>query len=108
MKKIVILFVVMLFATFLTYGQTTIKQGNKVVKTVADSASRKGGKSTDTGFTLEKGGKTYPIMMSNSGRCYIEKVSSKTGKTYKDYASVDKTEPWTYIKGAKQPTPKSK
>lgn len=39
-----------------------------------------------TGFTWsDSKGKEYPIYMSNSGSCYIIKVSAKTNKEYKQY-----------------------
>ena len=39
-----------------------------------------------TGFTWsDSKGKEYPIYMSNSGSCYIVKVSAKTNKEYKQY-----------------------
>ena len=40
----------------------------------------------DTGFTYkDSNGTVYPIYMSESGSCYIKRVSKKTGKEYKSY-----------------------
>lgn len=39
-----------------------------------------------TGYNwVDSKGISYPIYMSNSGSCYIIKVSKKTGKEYKQY-----------------------
>lgn len=43
-----------------------------------------------TKFTwIDSKGKIYPIFVTSKGRCYIYKVSSKTGKEYKYYLKKD-------------------
>ena len=106
MKKAIII-ALMLMGACAINAQTTVKKDGKIIKTVQSTKVAKG-EAKKTGFQLEKDGITYDIYISSTGRCYINKVSKKTGKTYKDYQSVDKTEPWNYIPGAKQPNPKSK
>ena len=47
------------------------------VKSISQSAIK-------TKFTwTDTKGKTYPIYITKTGRCFINKVSSKTGKEYK-------------------------
>ena len=38
-----------------------------------------------TKFTVEKGGKTYPVYIGKTGSCFIRKTSAKSGKEYPDY-----------------------
>ena len=42
-----------------------------------------------TPYTYDLMGKSYPIYISNTGRCFIFKVSSKTNKEYKYYLKKD-------------------
>lgn len=45
---------------------------------------------TPTSFTwTDNKGNKYPIYISNSGSCYIIKISKKTGKEYKQYLKPD-------------------
>lgn len=63
-------------------GVTVTRQGNTFVQ-----VTTKGGKSSaqQTKYTYEVGGKKYPIFITKNGRCFINKVSSKSGKEYKYY-----------------------
>lgn len=40
---------------------------------------------TKTKFIVKKDDKEYPVYMSANGSCFILKVSSKTGKEYRQY-----------------------
>jgi hypothetical protein len=83
MKKIVIAALLCILCT-VAYGQTTVKQNGKNFTEVATKSSSTPGK--DTGFTFTtKDGQTYPILMTKSGRCYVNRISKKTGKEYKYY-----------------------
>ena len=76
---------VVLIASFsmpvMAQAQVT-RQGNTFVQ-----VSTKSGKSSaqQTKYTYEVGGKKYPIFITKNGRCFINKVSSKSGKEYKYY-----------------------
>lgn len=66
-------------------AQTYQRVGNdfRVEKTIKSDTLR-------TQFTYTSGNKSYPIIINKaSGRCYINKISSKTGKYYKYYLSEE-------------------
>lgn len=55
------------------------KQDNTYSKQVVNLA-------TETKFTFkDKDGKIYPIYISKNGKCYIYRISKKTGNEYKYY-----------------------
>lgn len=70
----------MLFSAYAS-AQKVIRQGNnfKVEKTMKSNIQQ-------TQFTYTVSDKSYPVFINKeSGRCFINKVSSKTGKEYKYY-----------------------
>lgn len=68
-----------------TYAQSVKREGTTFVV----SSSRKSAEATKTKYTWKVGDVEYPIYISNSGSCYIIKVSKRTGKEYKQYLSKE-------------------
>lgn len=80
---VVLIVALVLFASYAS-AQTYQRVGNdfKVEKTIKSDTLR-------TQFTYTSGD-TYPIIINKaSGRCYINKISSKTGKYYRYYLTED-------------------
>lgn len=69
-------------------ANTDDNKGYKCEGTTYSSTGRVNNSSTPTStnftWTDSKGNK-YPIYISNSGSCYIIRISSKTSKEYKQY-----------------------
>lgn len=68
-------------------AQSFVKKGNNFeqvsTRNVASTA-------TKTKFTwTDSKGKSYSIFVTSTGRCYVNRVSSKTGKEYKYYLKED-------------------
>ena len=66
-------------------AQSVTRQGNVFIQ---DSTSNKIKKSTVTltkYFYMAANGIKYPIYMSSTGKCFILRTSSKTGKQYRQY-----------------------
>lgn len=73
----------MLIALFsiASYSQDIIKEGKTFKVQTTQTISEQ-----QTEYTWEdKKGVKYPIFISKKGACYIKKISSKTGKEYKQY-----------------------
>ena len=67
-------------------AQSVIRQGNTFVQDSSKSTKIKKDTPTLTKYYyLASDGTKYPIYMSNSGKCFIIRTSSKTGKQYKQY-----------------------
>lgn len=67
------------------YSQNVTRKGNVFIQ---DSSKTKKSKDvpTLTKYTYKTDdGKTYPIYMSSTGKCFIIRTSGKTGKQYKQY-----------------------
>lgn len=85
MKKTILLFATMMFLALGASAQS-----------INDSYTRKGKSFTEavvsdsTGYTwTEKDGTISPIHISSTGRCYIIKISKKTGNKYYKYLPVE-------------------
>ena len=79
MKKLIL--IVALFISMNCYSQNVVREGN----TFSSVVTKKESKITQTKYTWKDSkGKSYPIFMSESGSCFIKKVSKK-GKEYKQY-----------------------
>lgn len=73
----------LLCCSLATQAQTYNRKGNNFEQV---SSKNTGSKSTKTQYTwTDSRGKTYPIYITNNGRCFINKVSAKSGKEYKYY-----------------------
>lgn len=80
MKRYIFCLLIALFS-IASYSQDVVKEGKtfKVQTTQIISEQQ-------TEYTWEdKKGVKYPIFISKNGACYIKRVSSKTGKEYKQY-----------------------
>lgn len=68
-------------------AQNVTREGNNFTAT---STGRTSSKATQTEFTYtDTDGTTYPVFICTNGRCYIEKVSKKSGNMYKKYIPED-------------------
>ena len=85
MKKIILALITLMFCACVpSYGQTFKQEGTKIIA-VSNRTSTKS-EPVKTKFTYQDNkGNTYPIYMSSTGSCFVNKVSSKTGKEYKYY-----------------------
>lgn len=85
MKHLLIMLVMMLaFST--ANAQSYTRNGNNFTQISIKTS----GNATKTKFTwTDSKGKNYPIFVSSTGRCYVNRVSSKTGKEYKYYLKED-------------------
>lgn len=90
MKKLVIMAVIAVLGMATAFGQevnnSNVVRNGKTFEVVKQSIQQpKDTLVTDYTFKDSKGNE-YPIIINrNSGRCYIWKTSSKTGKVYKSY-----------------------
>lgn len=65
------------------YAQDYQRNGNNFVQTSTRGSSNTTTK-TEYTWTDSKGNK-YPIFVTKTGRCFVNKVSGKTGREYKFY-----------------------
>lgn len=83
MKKIITIILTLMLGIGVN-AQTQDTTFKKEGKTYSSGASKSVEK--DTGFIWEDSkGNTYNIYMGKTGSCYIKRISSKTGKEYKQY-----------------------
>lgn len=91
MKKI--LFVLILFISVINvYSQTTnnvVREGNTFSKNITKSNSTP--EKTIYSWKDSKGN-SYPIYISDSGSCFVIRISSKTGKEYRQYMTSEVSE----------------
>lgn len=85
MKKIIVCIAMMLafgMNSSSANAQSVQRVGNTFVATKSTTKSEP----RKTQFMYEAGdGKKYPIYVSSTGACFVYRVSSKTGKQYKQY-----------------------
>lgn len=68
-------------------AQSFVKNGSTFEQVSTRST---GSKATKTQFNYKDSkGKDYPIFITQNGRCFVNKVSGKTGKEYKYYLNED-------------------
>ena len=83
MKKI--LFILLLFCISFNnaYSQNYTREGNTFISSTGERVKAE---PTKTKFTWKDSkGKEYPVYMSSNGSCFVIKVSTKTGKEYRNY-----------------------
>ena len=97
MEKIKILLSGILFFLFMLFGlwvtadaQTTYKQEGNTFSSVKTTKTVTPNKTPYT--WKDSKGKEYPIYVSSTGSCYVIKVSSKTGKEYRQYLGPEISE----------------
>lgn len=75
--------IVMLFISLDAKAQSYKRSGNTFEQVSTKNTSNT---ATKTIYTwADSKGKKYPIFITKNGRCFVNKVSSKTGKEYKYY-----------------------
>jgi hypothetical protein len=80
MKRYIFCLLIALFS-IASYSQDVVKEGKTFKVQTTQTTSEQ-----QTEYTWEdKKGVKYPIFISKNGACYIKRVSSKTGKEYKQY-----------------------
>ena len=80
MKRYIFCLLIALFS-IASYSQDVVKEGKTFKVQTTQTTSEQ-----QTEYTWEdKKGVKYPIFISKSGACYIKRISSKTGKEYKQY-----------------------
>lgn len=86
--KLTKLFLITLFTLFSVSvnAQSFTRKGNNFEQVTNNSTAT----ATKTDYTwTDTKGNTYPIYITKTGRCFVNKVSSKTGKDYKYYLKED-------------------
>lgn len=83
MKKVLVMLVLLLGLTAPTYSQNFEKHGTEFVQTKTTRTKSEPEKTTYT--WKDSKGNVYPIYISNTGSCFVLKVSAKTGKEYRYY-----------------------
>ena len=84
MKKLLMTtFVVLALGSSYCYGDV-VRSGNTFIQTSSKTIIKK--EAIKTKFTWQDSkGNSYPIYISESGSCFIIKVSKKTNKEYRQY-----------------------
>lgn len=108
MKRLILLVAITLISVITAVGQNSHtkveRQGNQFIETKVSQTG------TLTPYTyIDKDEIEYQIYVMDNGRCYINKVSKKSGKTYKKYLDEDTCKtickelnvPYTYVKKQK-------
>lgn len=76
-------FVVLALGSSYCYGDV-IRSGNTFIQTSSKTITKK--EAVKTKFTWQdRKGNSYPIYISDSGSCFIIKVSKKTNREYRQY-----------------------
>lgn len=85
MKKFIIILLAIILGV-VANAQTSEVTFKKEGTTYSSNSTRGTSVEKKTGFTWKDSkGVEYPIYMSSTGSCYIKRISSKTGKEYKQY-----------------------
>ena len=89
MKKLIII-AALIGASFTMNAQESKPEykieGNKVVRI---EQPKQASKAVKTELTTTIKGKVYPVFKSSRGAYYIERISAKSGKTYKQYLKIE-------------------
>lgn len=84
MKRYIFCLLIALFS-IASYSQDIVKEGKTFKVQTTQTTNEQ-----QTEYTWEdKKGVKYPIFISKKGACYIKRISSKTGKEYKQYLSKE-------------------
>ena len=83
MKKYVFALAAALFVGVAACYAQDYQRNGKEYTVVKKSSGKSEG--VDTGFTWKIGDKSYKIYKTKNGSCYINRISSKTGKEYRSY-----------------------
>lgn len=80
-----IVFMALLFISMPGKAQSVTRKGNTFIQAPSKSPIKKDSATLTGYFYMSADGTKYPIYMSSSGKCFIWRTSSKTGKQYKQY-----------------------
>lgn len=78
------LVIITLFTVQVASAQSVVRKGNTFEQVLKRESSTSTAQKTPFTYKDSKG-KVYPIFITKNGRCFVMKVSSKTGKEYKMY-----------------------
>ena len=80
-RRLLALMLLVLAMGLAANAQTYTRSGNTFISSTGERV-----KAEKTKFTWKDSkGKEYPVYISNSGSCFVIKVSAKTGKEYRNY-----------------------
>lgn len=89
-RRLLTLLLLVLAIGLAANAQTYTRNGNTFMSVKAE---RSKSEPVKTKFTWKDSkGKEYPVYISNSGSCFVIKVSSKTGKEYRNYLGPEISE----------------
>lgn len=95
MKKkiiIIIIFIITIFTMNINAQNViTYKVNGNSYTAISNRSNKSEPEKTDYTWTDTKGN-TYPIYISSTGSCFVIKISSKTGKEYRNYLKPDISE----------------
>lgn len=91
MKKFLFILLLAILSFNVSFAETKVTREGKVFVQNAHHSSTGVVKSTPYTWKDSKGVE-YPIMMSGTGSCFVNKISSKTGKEYKYYLGPEISE----------------
>ena len=80
-----IIFMLLLYITTPANAQSVTRKGNTFIQSPSKSKIKKDSVTLTGYFYISADGTKYPIYMSSSGKCFILRTSSKTGKQYRQY-----------------------
>lgn len=87
MKSFITIIIAILLGVYNVNAQSFTRNGNTFTQVTTKSVAKS---TIKTKFTWKDSkGKEYPIFITANGRCFVNKVSSKTGKEYKYYLKED-------------------
>lgn len=87
MKKIIYVIIMMIAFTINVNAQSFNVDGDNYTNV---TKGRKSSQGTETPYTWsDRSGTKYNIFICKNGRCYVNKTSTKTNKTYKYYLSEE-------------------
>ena len=87
MKSFITIIIAILLGVYNVNAQSFTRNGNTFTQVTTKSVAKS---TVKTKFTWKDSkGIVYPIFITSNGRCFINKVSSKTNKRYKYYLKED-------------------
>ena len=76
----------LLFFCSAVFGQNVRRQGNTFIEQQDTTKTKMKGQVYETDMLyVEKDGTAYPIFLSSNGNAFINKVSKKSGRKYREY-----------------------
>lgn len=91
MKKLLISVLVALSMLSASAQQPSYNREGNNFTAVSTTTNGRASADIKTPYTWEIKGVKYPIYLTKRNKCYIKRVSKKTGKEYKQYLSAEVT-----------------